>query len=56
MNKTKWVLVEIAQKRNFLPYTIRYKAYCKTIEHNLKETGQSTEVVMAHPVKICIKD
>jgi hypothetical protein len=52
MNKTKWVLVEIAQKHNFLPLT----QSDTSIEHNLKETGQSTEVVMAHPVKICIKD
>jgi hypothetical protein len=31
MNKTKWVLVEIAQKHNFLPYTIRYKHTAKPL-------------------------
>jgi hypothetical protein len=55
MNKTKWVLVEIAQKHNFLPLTQSDTSILQTIEQS-KRTGQSTEVVMAHPVKICIKD
>lgn len=37
MNKTKWVLVEIAQKHNFLPLTQSDTSILQTLEHNLKE-------------------